>query len=53
VLFGVPTAVASYIMASKMDADADLAAGILLVTSLLSVFTITLGIYIFKASGLI
>ncbi|MDR1416191.1 MAG: AEC family transporter, partial [Prevotellaceae bacterium] len=39
VLFGVPTAVASYIMASKMDADADLAAGILLVTSLLSVFT--------------
>jgi predicted permease len=53
VLFGVPTAVASYIMASKMDADADLAAGILLLTSLLSVFTITLGIYIFKASGLI
>lgn len=53
VLFGVPTAVASYIMASKMDADADLAAGILLITSLLSVFTITLGIYLFKASGLI
>ncbi|MDR1022244.1 MAG: AEC family transporter [Prevotellaceae bacterium] len=53
VLFGVPTAVASYIMASKMDADADLAAGILLVTSLLSVFTITLGVYLFKVSGLI
>ncbi|MDR3365582.1 MAG: AEC family transporter [Prevotellaceae bacterium] len=53
VLFGMPTAVASYIMASKMDADADLAAGILLLTSLLSVFTITLGIYLFKASGLI
>ncbi|MDR2814916.1 MAG: AEC family transporter [Prevotellaceae bacterium] len=53
VLFGVPTAVASYIMASKMDADADLAAGILLLTSLLSVFTITFGIYLFKSSGLI
>ena len=53
VLFGVPTAVASYIMASKMDADADLAAGILLLSSLLSIFTITLGVYLFKASGLI
>jgi predicted permease len=53
VMFGAPTAVASYIMASKMDADADLAAGILLLTSLLSVFTLTLGIYLFKSSGLI
>ncbi|MDR2938075.1 MAG: AEC family transporter [Prevotellaceae bacterium] len=53
VVFGVPTAVASYIMASKMDADADLAANILLITSLLSIFTITFGIYLFKAGGLI
>lgn len=53
VLYGVPTAVASYIMASKMDADADLATNILLLTSLLSIFTLTIGIYIFKASGLI
>jgi len=53
VLYGVPTAVASYIMASKMDADADLATNILLLTSLLSIFTITFGIFIFKSSGLI
>jgi predicted permease len=39
--------------ASKMNAAADLAAGILLLTSLISVFTITLGVYLFKASGLI
>lgn len=53
VLFGVPTAVASYIMASKMNADADLSAGILLLTSLLSIFTITVGVYLFRSSGLI
>ena len=53
VLYGVPTAVASYIMASKMDADADLAANILLLTSLLSIFTITLGVFWFKAAGVI
>ncbi len=53
VLYGVPTAVASYIMASKMDADADLATNILLLTSLLSIFTLTFGIFLFKAGGLI
>jgi predicted permease len=53
ILFGVPTAVASFIMASKMNNDEDLAANIVLLTSLLSVFTLTLGIYIFKAAGLI
>ncbi|MGL4955944.1 MAG: AEC family transporter [Bacteroidales bacterium] len=53
VLFGVPTAVASYIMASNMNADAELAASILLLTSVFSMFTLTLGIYIFKAACLI
>jgi predicted permease len=53
VMFSVPTAVASYVMASKMNNDADLAANIVLITSLFSLFTLTLGIYIFKSAGLI
>jgi predicted permease len=52
-MYSVPTAVASYVMASKMDNDADLAANIVLITSLLSLFSLTLAIYIFKATGLI
>jgi len=53
VLYGTPTAVSSYVMASKMNNDADLAADIVLVTSVLSLFSLTLGIYIFKVSGVI
>jgi predicted permease len=53
VLYGVPTAVASYVMASKMNNDADLAADIVLVTSVVSLFSLTFGIYIFKATGVI
>ncbi len=53
VLFAVPTAVASYIMASKMDNDADLAANIVLLTSIFSIFTLTFGVFIFKTAGLI
>ncbi|MDR0682883.1 MAG: AEC family transporter [Dysgonamonadaceae bacterium] len=52
-MYAVPTAVASYVMAVKMDNDADLAANIVLITSLLSLFSLTGGIYIFKATGLI
>jgi predicted permease len=53
ILFGVPTAVASFIMASKMNNDEDLAANIVLLSSVLSVFTLTFGIYVFKSAGLI
>jgi predicted permease len=52
-MYAVPTAVASYVMASKMDNDADLAANIVLITSLLSLFSLTLAIYVFKAAALI
>jgi predicted permease len=52
-MFGVPTAVASFIMASKMNNDEDLAANIVLLSSLLSVFTLTFGIYLFKSARLI
>ena len=53
IMHGTPTAVSSYVMASKMNNDADLAADIVLVTSLISLFSLTLGIYIFKAAGII
>jgi predicted permease len=53
IMFAVPTAVASYIMASKMNNDEDLAANIVLLTSLLSVFTLTFGIYLLKSGGMI
>ncbi len=53
VMYAVPTAVASYVMASKMNNDAGLAADIVLVTSLLSLFTLTGWIYVFKVMGII
>jgi predicted permease len=53
VMLCVPTAVASYIMASQMDNDADLAANIVLFTSIGSMFTLTFFIYIFKVYGII
>ncbi|MDR3132882.1 MAG: AEC family transporter [Prevotellaceae bacterium] len=53
IMFGVPTAVASFIMASKMNNDESLAANIILLSSVLSVLTLTFGIYLFKSAGLI
>jgi predicted permease len=53
IMFAVPTAVASYIMAVKMHNDEDLAANIVLLTSLFSVFTLTGGIYLLKSTGII
>jgi len=53
IMFGVPTAVASFIMASKMNNDENLAANIVLLTTLLSIFTLTFGLYLFKSAGLI
>ncbi len=53
VLFGAPTAVSSYIMAKKMKNDGELAAQILLLTTLLCIFTIFVGIFILKTLQLI
>lgn len=52
ILFGAPTAVASFIMADAMGSDSKLAAGILLITTLFSVITMTIGLYIMKANNL-
>ena len=48
-----PTAVTSYIMAKKMDNDHDLAAQILLLSTLVCVVTIFIGIFILKTLALI
>lgn len=53
VLYASPTAINSFIMASKMGADEDLAANIVLLTTICSVITFTLGVYIFKLTGML
>jgi predicted permease len=52
VLFASPTAVASYIMAKNMDNSAELAASIVLFSTLASVFTIFAGIFTLKTMNL-
>ncbi len=52
-LFAVPTAVTSYIFAKELDADELLAANIVLITTLTSIITVSLGIFIFKITGII
>ncbi len=53
ILFSCPTAIASFIMAEAMGSNSRLAANILLITTLGSVLTITLGLFILKENGLI
>ncbi|MDO8550510.1 MAG: AEC family transporter, partial [Ignavibacteria bacterium] len=53
ILFACPTAIASFIMAEAMGANSRLAGNILLLTTLASVVTMTLGLFILKENGLI
>ena len=53
VLFGAPAALSSYIMARNMKNDADLAAQILLFTTLMCVFTVFAGVFLLKTLALI
>lgn len=53
ILFACPTAIASFIMAEAMGSNSKLAANILLMTTLASLFTITLGLFILKEHNLI
>lgn len=48
-----PTAISSFIMARAMDSDSQLAANIIVITTLGSVFTMGAGIYILKTLGLL
>ncbi len=53
ICFGAPTAVSSYIMAKKMGNDHELAAQILLLSTMICALTIFLGIFILRNLGLI
>ena len=53
VLFGCPTAAASFVMARGMGGNAQLAANIVLTTTLGSTLTLSLGIYLFRLWGVI
>ena len=52
-IFGVPTAVSAFPMATIMGGDSKLTATIIVQTSLFSIFTLTLGIFILKSLNLI
>ncbi len=53
ILFGVPSAVASYIITANMNGDENLAASIVMMTTLFSVFSITMFIFIFKVLSIV
>jgi len=53
IMFGGPAAVSSYIMAKQMKADYELASQILLISTLMSLFTLFTGIFILKSTRLI
>lgn len=53
ILFASPTAVTSFVMAQAMNCDADLAANIIVITTMGAVVTLTAGIYALRAFGLI
>jgi hypothetical protein len=53
ILFACPTAIASFIMAEAMGSNSKLAANILLMTTLASLVTITLGLFVLKEYNLI
>lgn len=53
ILFGTPSAVSSYIMAKNLKSDHELAGQILLLTTLLCLFTLFGGIFVLKTIGLI
>lgn len=53
VLFGCPTAAASFVMAKGMGGNAELAANIILMTTLGSVLSLSAGIYFVKVMGII
>ncbi len=53
ILFACPTAIASFVMADVMGANSRLAGNIIMITTLGSVFTISIGILILKSFSLI
>lgn len=52
-LFATPTAIVSFIMAEAMGCNSELAGNIIVMTTLGSIFTLSLGIFIMKSIGLL
>ena len=53
IMLGSATTVSCYIMAKNMDYDSDFTSGVVMTTTLLSSFTMTIWLYICKSLGLI
>ncbi len=53
IFFGAPTAVSSYIMAKNMKSDHEMASQILLISTLMCMFTLFVGIFVLKSFKLI
>ena len=53
VLFGVPTSISSAIITASMGGDENLAASIVMMTTLASVFSLTFFVFLFRAMGII
>jgi hypothetical protein len=53
ILFGVPSAISSYIISSAMGGDENLAASIVMMTTLFSVISLTLFVFVFKSFALV
>ena len=51
VTFGTPSAVSSYIMAKKMNSDGEVAGQILLLSTVISTFTIFVGLFVLNTLG--
>jgi len=53
VLYAAPTAIVSYVMASHMGTDEHLASSIVMFSSLASILTYTIGIYVMRVIGFV
>ncbi len=50
-LAGAPTATAAYIMAQQLKGDAELSSGIIMLSTLCSIFTYSISLYLLKVAG--
>jgi hypothetical protein len=53
VLYAAPTAIVSYVMAAHMGTDEHLASSIVIFTSMVSILTYTIGVYILRVIGIV
>jgi malonate transporter len=53
ILFGTPTAIASFMMAEAMDSDARLTANIIIISTIASIFTLAVGLLFLRHLGFV